>query len=126
MQRPWLGSVYVLYFIVYATATALVADGDTDTAAWLVLATIVSHYALASYVAWKDTAGSAFAERYGGWAARNMALAVLDNGASVTAAGFAVWVLHKADDAATIAYVSIGLAVAVNVFCVYTHCGSAA
>ena len=122
MRHPWLGSVYVLYFVVYATATALVVDGDTDTAAWLVLATILSHYALASYVAWKDTAGSAFAERYGGRSARHVALAVLDNGASGTAAGFAVWVLHGTDDATTIAGVSVGLAAAVNVFCVYTHC----
>ncbi|WP_341246903.1 hypothetical protein [Nereida ignava] len=120
MKRPWVGSVYVLYFVLYAVAVALVADGNASAAAGVVLGATVSHYGLAAYIAWHDTARAAFEERYGTQMSR--VLAILDNGAAVGAAGFAASVFFGANDWA--AGAAIGLAVAVNMCCLYVHCAS--
>jgi len=119
-MRPWVGSVYVLYFVLYAVAAALIADENAAAAAWVVLGTTVSHYGLAAYIAWQDTPRVAFEERYGALTGRAYVLAILDNGASVGAAGFAVSVFWGANDWA--AGVAVGLAVAVNMYCLYVHC----
>ena len=127
MQRAWVNGVYIAYFLLYVVAVALIVSDFVSAAAAIVLATIGSHYAIATYVVFADTPTTAYEERYGKLPVRAAVLCLVDTVAGVTTVVLSSLAL-AGDDGKGItdpAAVAVALATATNVYCVYVHTYSA-
>lgn len=123
MGRDWVKVVYGVYFLWYGVAAVLIGYDHAPAAAGIVLTTIALHYAIGGYIARADTMLVAFRQRYGAAPFRAALLCVLDTAAAATSVGLAVLVLDGAHGTAVTdpAAVSVMVAAAINLYCVYVH-----